>query len=274
MASSSTPETQTLAPPTKEWRTPKRWPRSPRPSWGRDRKRFSSPRPASSGCSFQWTTFGRALRRVDLGQDGGPQAAQAIMTTDLRPKERAVRLVIGGHSVTIGGMAKGSGMIHPNMATMLAFITTDAAVDPAFLQLALREATADLVQYDLGRRRHEHQRHPGRACERRGRQPDDHGGHRRGGSVPGRVERRGDRPREGNRPRRRRRDEVDRNARGRGPQPSRMPEARRARSYRRAFSRPRCTAPIPTGAESSARWATAERTWTTFEPTFALATCT
>ena len=82
------------------------------------------------------------IAAVDLSADGGDQAAQAIMTTDLRPKERAVRLEIGGQTVTIGGMAKGSGMIHPNMATMLAFITTDAAVDPNLLQAALREAAA------------------------------------------------------------------------------------------------------------------------------------
>jgi len=82
------------------------------------------------------------LAAIDLSRDGGAQAAEAIMTTDLRPKERAVRLEIGGQPVNVGGMAKGSGMIHPNMATMLAFITTDAAVAPAFLQTALREATA------------------------------------------------------------------------------------------------------------------------------------
>jgi len=82
------------------------------------------------------------LAAIDLSRDGGAQAAEAIMTTDLRSKERAVRLEIGGQPVNVGGMAKGSGMIHPNMATMLAFITTDAAVDPAFLQTVLREATA------------------------------------------------------------------------------------------------------------------------------------
>ncbi|HEX5418061.1 MAG TPA: bifunctional glutamate N-acetyltransferase/amino-acid acetyltransferase ArgJ [Chloroflexota bacterium] len=82
------------------------------------------------------------IAAIDLSQDGGARVAQAIMTTDLRPKERAVRLEIGGQTVTIGGMAKGSGMIHPNMATMLAFITTDAAVDPVFLHTALREAAA------------------------------------------------------------------------------------------------------------------------------------
>jgi glutamate N-acetyltransferase/amino-acid N-acetyltransferase len=59
------------------------------------------------------------------------------MTTDTRQKEACVKTVIGGKTVTIGGMAKGSGMIEPNMATMLGFITTDAAVSPAMLRRAL-----------------------------------------------------------------------------------------------------------------------------------------
>lgn len=81
------------------------------------------------------------IAQIELRADGGAQAAQAIMTTDLCSKERAIRYREGAHEITIGGMAKGSGMIHPNMATMLAFITTDAAVDAAFLASALREAT-------------------------------------------------------------------------------------------------------------------------------------
>ena len=75
-----------------------------------------------------------------LNRRGGPQAARAILTTDLRPKTVVVRGKIGGRMVTIGGMAKGSGMIHPNMATMLAYLTTDAAITPAALQSALRSA--------------------------------------------------------------------------------------------------------------------------------------
>lgn len=72
---------------------------------------------------------------------GGAQAARAILTTDLKPKTVSVQGRIGGRVVTIGGMAKGSGMIHPNMATMLAYLTTDAAITPAALQQALRSAT-------------------------------------------------------------------------------------------------------------------------------------
>ena len=71
---------------------------------------------------------------------GGSLAAQAIMTTDTYPKETQVRLQLGGKTVTIGGMAKGSGMIHPNMATLLGFITTDAAISGACLKQALRYA--------------------------------------------------------------------------------------------------------------------------------------
>jgi len=75
-----------------------------------------------------------------LSRTGGRQAAQAILTTDLRPKTVVVQARIGGQIVTIGGMAKGSGMIHPNMATMLGYLTTDAAIAPAALQRALKSA--------------------------------------------------------------------------------------------------------------------------------------
>lgn len=78
---------------------------------------------------------------ASISDRGGHDAALAIMTTDLVSKEYAVQVEIGGVPVTIGAMAKGSGMIHPNMGTMLAFVTTDAAIDPAALRLALKEAT-------------------------------------------------------------------------------------------------------------------------------------
>ena len=73
----------------------------------------------------------------------GAAAAEAIRTTDRFAKTAAVRLEIGGVPVTIGGMAKGAGMIHPNMATTLCFLTTDAALPPAVLRLALTRAAAD-----------------------------------------------------------------------------------------------------------------------------------
>mgnify|MGYP000859427219 FL=1 len=76
-----------------------------------------------------------------LAPDGGHAAADAIMTTDTFAKECAVRVEIGGKEVTIGGMAKGSGMIHPNMATMLCFVTTDAAIEQPLLDTALKDVT-------------------------------------------------------------------------------------------------------------------------------------
>jgi len=78
-----------------------------------------------------------------LGADHGSEAARAIMTTDPFPKEAAGRFAIGGRDAAIGGMAKGSGMIEPMMATMLGFVTTDAAVPRPLLERALREAVHD-----------------------------------------------------------------------------------------------------------------------------------
>ncbi|MBR7178777.1 MAG: bifunctional glutamate N-acetyltransferase/amino-acid acetyltransferase ArgJ [Oscillospiraceae bacterium] len=72
-----------------------------------------------------------------LSYEGGMNAAQAIMTTDTCPKEIAVEFTLGGKTCRMGGIAKGSGMIHPNMATMLVFITTDAAISPEMLHKAL-----------------------------------------------------------------------------------------------------------------------------------------
>ena len=77
------------------------------------------------------------------GLQSGHDAALAIMTTDTVEKEMAVEIEIGGKTVTIGGMSKGSGMIHPNMCTMLAFITTDAAITKEALQNALSEDVED-----------------------------------------------------------------------------------------------------------------------------------
>ncbi len=75
--------------------------------------------------------------------ENGTEAAKAIMTTDTCEKELAVTICVGDKTVTLGGMAKGSGMIHPNMCTMLAFITTDAAITKEALQKALSEDVAD-----------------------------------------------------------------------------------------------------------------------------------
>ncbi|MDD4517680.1 MAG: bifunctional glutamate N-acetyltransferase/amino-acid acetyltransferase ArgJ [Limnochordia bacterium] len=73
-----------------------------------------------------------------LSENGGCDAASAIMTTDTFAKEIAVEYVHQGHTIRVGGMAKGSGMIHPNMATMLAFVTTDVDIAPELLDRALK----------------------------------------------------------------------------------------------------------------------------------------
>ncbi len=89
-----------------------------------------------------------ALAATAEGSDG---AAHAIMTTDTAKKETAVELTIGGKTVRIGGIAKGSGMIHPNMATMLCFITTDCAIAQPLLQKAVKAAadsTFNMVTVD------------------------------------------------------------------------------------------------------------------------------
>jgi glutamate N-acetyltransferase/amino-acid N-acetyltransferase len=82
-----------------------------------------------------------------LGPENGTEAAKAIMTTDTRRKEFAMRFKVDGRKVTIGGMAKGAGMIHPNMATMLCVITTDACID----RPALRACVADAVEQSFNR---------------------------------------------------------------------------------------------------------------------------
>lgn len=83
--------------------------------------------------------------------DGNADAAEAIMTTDTVPKEVAVEFEIGGKKCVMGGMLKGSGMIHPNMATTLSFITTDAAIKPEYLRMALSstiKTTLNMVSVD------------------------------------------------------------------------------------------------------------------------------
>jgi glutamate N-acetyltransferase/amino-acid N-acetyltransferase len=80
------------------------------------------------------------MKKIVMKPDGGHDFERAIMTTDTQPKEVAVTVKSGANSFTIGGVAKGSGMIHPNMATMLSFLTTDASVTPAYLKKSLQTA--------------------------------------------------------------------------------------------------------------------------------------
>ena len=78
------------------------------------------------------------LARIELSPDGGALLARAIMTTDTRPKAIAARVEAGGRTYTVGGIAKGSGMIHPDMATMFGFLTTDAPLTPEYTDAVLR----------------------------------------------------------------------------------------------------------------------------------------
>jgi glutamate N-acetyltransferase/amino-acid N-acetyltransferase len=80
---------------------------------------------------------------ASLSEDGSLAAAEGIMTTDTRVKEIAFEFTAGGKQCRIGGIAKGSGMIHPNMATMLVFITSDVAIAPELLKAALSEDVKD-----------------------------------------------------------------------------------------------------------------------------------
>ncbi|HLZ63067.1 MAG TPA: bifunctional glutamate N-acetyltransferase/amino-acid acetyltransferase ArgJ [Ktedonosporobacter sp.] len=83
------------------------------------------------------------VQRITLSRDQGNAFAEAIMTTDTRPKRLALEFQIEGHTVRLGGVTKGAGMIYPNMATMLSYLTTDTAIEHAWLQSELRAAVAD-----------------------------------------------------------------------------------------------------------------------------------
>ena len=80
------------------------------------------------------------IDQISLSRDGGHELAKAMMTTDTFAKETAVRVGVGDSEFAIGGVAKGSGMIHPELATLLCFFTTDAALDKDFVQKALKKA--------------------------------------------------------------------------------------------------------------------------------------
>ncbi len=101
--------------------------------------------PFSTGVIMEPLPVGRLVAGLPqaaarLAPDQWPQAAEAIMTTDTLPKAASCKAAIGGHEVTVTGIAKGAGMIKPNMATMLGFVATDAAIDPALLPRLARAA--------------------------------------------------------------------------------------------------------------------------------------
>jgi glutamate N-acetyltransferase/amino-acid N-acetyltransferase len=94
------------------------------------------------GINLPMPSIRTAMKKIVMKPDGGHEFEKAIMTTDTMPKEVAVTVQSGANNFTIGGVAKGSGMIHPNLATMLVFLTTDANVTPAYLKKSLTDAAA------------------------------------------------------------------------------------------------------------------------------------
>jgi glutamate N-acetyltransferase/amino-acid N-acetyltransferase len=80
---------------------------------------------------------------IELSTDQGNAFSEAILTTDTRPKRIALEFPIEGHTIRLGGVTKGAGMIYPNMATMLSYLTTDAAIEPDWMKVELKAAVAD-----------------------------------------------------------------------------------------------------------------------------------
>ncbi len=95
------------------------------------------------GVELPMALISGGMGNIELTPDGGHAMARAIQTTDTRSKEAAVSFTAGGNTYTLGGIAKGSGMVHPNMATMLAFLATDAPVESSFLRESLKRAVDD-----------------------------------------------------------------------------------------------------------------------------------
>lgn len=95
------------------------------------------------GVQLDMDKVSRGIAALRPSAEGGATAVEAMMTTDTVPKTAAARFAVGGQAVTVAGMAKGAAMIAPHMATMLAFMGTDAAVEPAYLQRALTAAVED-----------------------------------------------------------------------------------------------------------------------------------
>lgn len=103
------------------------------------------------GVELPMTLIHKGVGEIELSDDGGNALARSMMTTDTRTKEAAVSVAVGGAEVNICGVAKGSGMIHPNMATMLCFVATDAAVEQDFLRSILpdiADSTLNMLDID------------------------------------------------------------------------------------------------------------------------------
>ncbi len=103
------------------------------------------------GVELPMTLIQKGVDEIKLADDGGNSLARSMMTTDTRTKETGVKVNLGGTEVIISGVAKGSGMIHPNMATMLCFVATDAAVEQDFLRAILpdiADSTLNMLDID------------------------------------------------------------------------------------------------------------------------------
>ncbi len=103
------------------------------------------------GVELPMALISTGISNIVLSIEGGHALARAIRTTDTISKEAAISFNIGDHSYIIGGIAKGSGMVHPNMATMLSFLSTDAPVEPQFLQSCLSkvvDSTFNMISID------------------------------------------------------------------------------------------------------------------------------
>ena len=103
------------------------------------------------GVELPMTLIKQGVEQIELSDNGGNSLARAMMTTDTHTKEAAVTINVGGKEINISGVAKGSGMIHPNMATMLCFVATDAAVEQNFLRSILpdiADSTLNMLDID------------------------------------------------------------------------------------------------------------------------------
>ena len=97
------------------------------------------------GVELPMTLIKKGVDEIELAEEGGNSLARAMMTTDTRTKEAGVSVNLGGVEINICGVAKGSGMIHPNMATMLCFVTTDGAVEQDYLRSILPDIADDTL---------------------------------------------------------------------------------------------------------------------------------
>ncbi|MCH8801690.1 MAG: bifunctional glutamate N-acetyltransferase/amino-acid acetyltransferase ArgJ [Chloroflexi bacterium] len=97
------------------------------------------------GVELPMTLIKKGVDEIELAEEGGNSLARAMMTTDTRTKEAGVSVNLGGAEINICGVAKGSGMIHPNMATMLCFVTTDGAVEQDYLRSILPDIADDTL---------------------------------------------------------------------------------------------------------------------------------